>query len=119
MQSRQRLSAEVRRGQLETAAIQVIGLDGLSAATADSIARAAGVSKGLLWRYYTNLDDLMLNAGRRALTTLEAAVAADTGSDDDIIELFRSAIHRAARLPVTHPNRARSHPSDRPWPASA
>lgn len=99
---RQRLSADERRRQLETAAVEIIGTKGLSAATADSIAHAAGVSKGLLWRYYTDLDDLLLNAGRRALSTLEAAVASDTDIDADVPELFRSAIHRAARLPATH-----------------
>ncbi|KKF00866.1 Fatty acid metabolism regulator protein [Mycolicibacterium obuense] len=93
----------MRRQQLESATIQIIGQDGLSAATAESIARAAGVSKGLLWRYYDDLEDLLLSAGRRALATLEAAVASDADMDADVTELFRSAIHRAATLPATHP----------------
>lgn len=105
---RQRLSADVRRQQLEAAAIEIVGAESLSAATADAIARAAGVSKGLLWRYYTDLDDLLLNAGRRALSTLEAAVASDTDLNADITALFTSAIHRAARLPATHPAELRA-----------
>jgi AcrR family transcriptional regulator len=99
---RQRLSADQRREQLEVAAIRIVGLNGLSATTAESIAQAAGVSKGLLWRYYTDLEDLLLSAGRRALATLEAAVASDTDMDAEVTELFRTAIHRAARLPATH-----------------
>lgn len=99
---RQRLSAETRREQLETAAIEIVARDGLPAATADAIAAVAGVSKGLLWHYFTDLDDLLINAGRRALTALEAVVAADIDLEADVDELFRTAIRRAARLPATH-----------------
>ena len=100
--ARQRLSAEVRRQQLETAAIEIVGSHGLAAATAEVIAQAADVSKGLLWRYYADLDDLMLHAGRRALAALEAAVATDIDLDAQAADLLRAAIHRAARLPATH-----------------
>ncbi|MBF5001624.1 TetR family transcriptional regulator [Nocardia sp. BSTN01] len=100
--TRQRLSAEARRHQLETAAIEIVGRDGLAAATADAIARAAGVSKGLLWHYFTDFDDLMAHAARRAFTSLEAVVAADIDRDADVDDLLRAAIRRAAQLPATH-----------------
>lgn len=100
--ARQRLSAEARRLQLETAAIEIVGRDGLAAATADAIARAAGVSKGLLWHYFTDFDDLMAHAARRAFTSLEADVAADIDLDADVGDLLRAAIRRAAQLPATH-----------------
>lgn len=105
---RQRLSAEVRRQQLEVAAIAIIGQDGLAAATAEAVARAADVSKGLLWRYYADLDDLILHAGRRALTTLEAAVATDVDLDSHAVDLLRGAIRRAALLPSTHGSELRA-----------
>jgi AcrR family transcriptional regulator len=100
--SRQRLSAETRREQLEQAAIVVIAGDGYAAANADAIARTAGTSKGLLWHYYTDLDDLLAHAARRALRMLEAAVAADLDITAALPELQRAAIRRAATLPATH-----------------
>ncbi len=100
--SRQRLSAETRREQLELAAIEVIADGGYAATSADTIARAAGASKGLLWHYYTDLNDLLVHAARRALQVLEVAVAADIDVTAALPELLRAAIHRAATLPSTH-----------------
>jgi AcrR family transcriptional regulator len=96
--SRQRLSAETRREQLEQAAVVVIADGGY----AEAIARAAGTSKGLLWHYYTDIDDLLVHAARRALRVLEAAVAADLDITAALPELLRAAIRRAATLPDTH-----------------
>lgn len=100
--TRQRLSAETRREQLERAAIVVIARDGYAATNADSIAHAAGTSKGLLWHYYADLTDLLVHAARRALQILEAAVAADLDLTAALPELLRAAIGRAATLPATH-----------------
>lgn len=100
--SRQRLSADTRREQLEQAAIAVVADEGYAAANADAIARTAGTSKGLLWHYYAGLDDLLAHAARRALRVLEAAVAADLDLTADLPGLLRAAIRRAATLPATH-----------------
>lgn len=100
--SRQRLSAEARREQLEQAAVVVIADGGYAAANAEAIARTAGTSKGLLWHYYTDIDDLLVHAARRALRVLEAAVAADLDITAALPELLRAAIRRAATLPATH-----------------
>ncbi|MGJ0120092.1 TetR/AcrR family transcriptional regulator [Williamsia sp. MIQD14] len=102
------MSPDARREQLERAAIDLIGSGGLSAATAEAIAEAAGVSKGLLWRYYDNLDGLMIAAGRRAFAALESAVSVDVDLDAPATALFTSAIHRAASLPATHPAELRA-----------
>lgn len=63
--AQQRLSAETRREQLEQAAIVVVAVDGYAAASADAVARTASASKGLLWHYYTDLNDLLVHAARR------------------------------------------------------
>lgn len=99
---RQRLSAETRREQLEQAAITVVARDGYSAASADTIAAVAGTSKGLLWHYYLDINDLLAHAARRALHVLETAVAADLDLTNTLPALLRAAIHRAAALPATH-----------------
>jgi AcrR family transcriptional regulator len=106
--SRQRLSAETRREQLKHAAIVVIADGGYAVANADAIARTAGTSKGLLWHYYTDLEDLLVHAGRRALRVLEAAVAADLDITAALPKLLHAAIRRAASLPATHGHELRA-----------
>ena len=105
---RRRLSPDARKEQLERATTDLIGRDGLAAATAEAIAEAAGVSKGLLWRYYDNLEGLMIAAGRRAFAALEEAVSVDVDLDAPAAELFTAAVHRAAALPGTHPAELRA-----------
>lgn len=105
---RRRLSPDARKEQLERAAIDLIGRDGLPATTAEAIAEAAGVSKGLLWRYYENLDALLVAAARRAFVALEQAVSVDVDLDAPAAALFTAAVHRAARLPGTHPAELRA-----------
>ena len=99
---RQRLSAEQRRDQLVAAAVQVIAEDGYHGATADVIARRAGVSKGLLWHYFADRDDLLEVTARRTLVTLRSAVAADLDLSAPAPSLIRAALHRAAGLRRTH-----------------
>ncbi|MCE0765002.1 TetR family transcriptional regulator [Pseudonocardia kujensis] len=106
--SRQRLSAEARRDQLERAALVVVADDGYAAANADAIARTASASKGLVWHYYTDLTDLLVHAARRALRLLEAAVAAELDLRAPLPKLLRAAIGRAARLPATHARELRA-----------
>ncbi len=106
--ARQRLSPEARREQLETAAIEVVARDGYSGATAEAIVGKAGASKGLLWHYYADLDELMVAAARRALTLVESAVADDLDRDAPTPELLRRAIGRAARLPASHGSELRA-----------
>jgi AcrR family transcriptional regulator len=106
--SRQRLSADTRREQLEQAAMVVVADDGFAAVNADAIARTAGASKGLLWHYYTDLNDLLVHAARRALELLEKAVAADLDLTAPLPELLRAAIRRAAMLPATHSRELRA-----------
>lgn len=105
---RRRLSPDARKEQLECAAIDLVGRDGLPATTAEVIAEAAGVSKGLLWRYYDNLDALLVAAARRAFVALEKAVSVDVDLDAPAATLFTAAIHRAAGLPATHPAELRT-----------
>ena len=99
---RQRLGAEERREQLVAAAVAVVAGHGYRAATADAIARHADVSKGLLWHYFADLDDLMEVAARRTLVALRAAVAADVDLSAPAPRLIRAAIHRAVALRRTH-----------------
>lgn len=103
MTARRRLSPEVRRAQLETATLEVVAAVGYAATGADAIATAAGVSKGLLWHYYDDLDALMAAAARRGFGELETAVVSSLDLLAPVPDLLRAAIRRAAELPGTHP----------------
>ena len=99
---RQRLSADARREQLFAAAVEVLADGGFQSATADAIARRAGVSKGLLWHYFDDRDDLLEQTARRTLTTLLHAVAAVVDLAAPAPEVIRQAVHGAAGLRRTH-----------------
>ena len=66
---------DARRKQIMRAAVQQFGSKGLdpSAATIDDVAAAAGLSKGSIYSYFTNKDELLA-----AITTnaVEADIAA-------------------------------------------
>lgn len=99
---RERLDEATRRKQFERAAITLVSEVGYKAVTTDTIAKETGVSKGLLWRYYTNLDELLRDAAKRALGELEKVVAKDLDMALPVPELLRVTIHRAAELPKSH-----------------
>lgn len=99
---RQRLSADERRDQLVAAAVEVLAVHGYRGATADAIVRRAGVSKGLLWHYFADLDQLMEHTARRTLATLAAAVGARLDLTAPAPDVLRAAVHGAAGLLSTH-----------------
>jgi AcrR family transcriptional regulator len=96
------LSAEQRREQLIDAAVAVVASHGYQAATADVIARRAGVSKGLLWHYFADRDDLLEQAALHTLVALRTAVGAAVDLSAPVPQLIRAAVHRAADLRRTH-----------------
>jgi AcrR family transcriptional regulator len=100
--ARRRLSPEQRRKQLMAAAVAVLADHGYGGATADLIARQAGTSKGLLWHYFTDLDDLFEQTARRTLTTLAEAAGATIDLTAPAPDVIRAAIHAAAALRRTH-----------------
>ncbi|MHA3702163.1 TetR/AcrR family transcriptional regulator [Jatrophihabitans sp. YIM 134969] len=99
---RQRLSAAERREQLFAAAVEVLAEHGFGGASADAIARRAGISKGLLWHYFEDRDDLFEQTARRTLKTLLEAVGAAIDLTAPAPEVIRAAVHGAAGLRLTH-----------------
>lgn len=100
---RQRLSPEQRRDQLVTATVEVVATLGYRHATADAIVARAGVSKGLLWRYFGSLDELMELTARRTVMTIAREVGAHLDLSAPAPDVIRAAIHGAAGIPRTHP----------------
>jgi AcrR family transcriptional regulator len=107
-QRRQRLGSEERREQLMAAAVVVLAAHGYRGATAELIAREAGVSKGLLWHYFRDLDNLFEETARRTLRTLSSAAGANIDLTAPASEVIRSAVHAAAELRRTHASERRA-----------
>jgi AcrR family transcriptional regulator len=99
---RQRLSREQRREQLMKATVSVVSRLGYKNASLAEIAAEAGMSKGLLWHYFADGDELMEATARVTLVRLREAVAADVDLSAPIPQVIRAAIHRAADLHQTH-----------------
>jgi AcrR family transcriptional regulator len=99
---RQRLSAEQRREQLVRATVAIVSRVGYQNASLAAIAAEAGMSKGLLWHYFADGEELMEATARATLISLRKAVAADLELTAPIPQVMRAAIHRAAALHQTH-----------------
>ncbi len=99
---RQRLTAEQRREQLVQATVSVVSRLGYQHASLAAIATEAGLSKGLLWHYFADGDELMEAAARATLVKLRETVAADLDLSAPVPQVVRAAIHRAAALLQTH-----------------
>ena len=99
---RRRLSADQRREQLADATVAVVAGHGYQGTTVDAIATRAGVSKGLLWHYFADRDDLLEFTAQRTLVKLRETVAADIDLAQPVPQLIRDAIRRAAGLRATH-----------------
>ncbi len=99
---RQRLSAEQRREQLIRATVAVISRLGYQNASLAAVAAEAGMSKGLLWHYFADGEELMEATARATLINLRETVAADLDLSAPIPQVIRAAIHRAAALHQSH-----------------
>ncbi|MEV1025880.1 TetR/AcrR family transcriptional regulator [Streptomyces sp. NPDC050264] len=99
---RQRLDENQRREQIMTAALEELaeyGYDGLSLAR---VARRAGVSKGLIWHYFADKDDLMESTAKATMTTIRDRVADSLDLTEPVPDIVRAALRRAAALTRTH-----------------
>lgn len=120
---RRRLGPEQRRRQLIEATVAVVARYGYQDTSLTAIASAAGVSKGLLWRYFADGDDLMEQTARVTLASLRETVASDIDMSAEVPQIIRAAIRRAAALRESHHAELRAlreivqnlrHPDGRP-----
>ncbi|WP_028927784.1 TetR family transcriptional regulator [Pseudonocardia acaciae] len=99
---RERLGEERRREQIIRATLEVVSERGYEYASLAHIARAAGVSKGLVSHYFGTKDDLMATAARVTMTELRDAVASELDLTAPVPDVIRSALRHAAQLGRTH-----------------
>lgn len=99
---RRRLAPEQRRRQLIDATVAVVSRRSYHNASIAAIAGEAGVSKGLVWHYFADGDELMEQTARATLATLRETVAAELDLSAPVPQVIRSAIRRVAALRDTH-----------------
>ena len=105
---RQRLDEAQRREQIIAGCIQVVAEHGYQQASLALIAEVAGVSKGLIWHYYSDRNTLMEQAAVTTVAQLRKQVGADIDLSAPIPAVLDAAIHRAADLGRTHPIQLRA-----------
>jgi AcrR family transcriptional regulator len=86
---------EERPGQILTAALAVFGERGLAAARLEDVAKRAGLSKGTIYLYFPNKEELFREMVRHtvvsAIEEREQLVGAAAGSASEVLtEYFRS-----------------------------
>ncbi|HEV7146518.1 MAG TPA: TetR family transcriptional regulator [Pedococcus sp.] len=108
VRKRQRLGPQERREQLMAATVEVLAVHGYRGVTADAIARRAGVSKGLLWHYFADLDELFEMTARRTLKTLMMAAGHGIDLEAPAPQVIRQAVHAAVTLRRTHARERRA-----------
>ena len=86
---RWRRRPEERPRQILDAALQVFCERGLAGARLDDIARRAGVSKGTIYLYFPNKEELFREVVRDVVVDRLRQAAANAGSDDPVEELKR------------------------------
>ncbi len=97
--------AEDRPGEICTAALEVFSEKGFAAAKLDEIARRAGVSKGTLYLYFKDKEDLFRAVVRSAIAPNIEAITAVIGQAEvpfaDLVPMFFAGFaEREAQLPI-------------------
>ena len=91
-----RLRGEDRRTVLLDAAAALLAEGGIEAVSMDAVAVRAGVSRPLVYKHFTNRDDLLAAVLRREASGVEAAVVAAVedaeGFEDKIRALIRAVL---------------------------
>jgi AcrR family transcriptional regulator len=106
-----RLPPDERRGQLVALGLELLGQTPHDQVSIEAIARAAGISKGLLYHYFPTKDDFVVAVLRRSYEELERRMAPDLSVElpagdrlDASIEAFLGYAeeHATGFLAVTH-----------------
>jgi AcrR family transcriptional regulator len=97
--------AAERAERILAAAEAIIERDGVGAVSARAVADAAGVSVGLIYRDYGDLDGLVLHANSRFIASLDAAMAQAARSGDGLAGTYVSLALGYLRFALANRNR--------------
>src|SRR5581483_4945598 len=101
----QRRPAE-RPEEISAAALRVFASRGLHQTTLDDVAKEAGVSKGTIYLYFKNKEDLFIAAAQQVVPTLDELVSKRPGasvSEEDFAHVLRTlarTMYRRFRTPA-------------------
>lgn len=87
---RTRLSPEVRRELILDHASKIISEEGIVAVSMERIGRDAGISKSLVYNYFANLNEVLVQLLKRELRTMRLARAKIVKNPENFEELVRS-----------------------------
>lgn len=85
------------------AAIDAAATHGVQRLSMSDVARAAGVSRPTLYRYFASKDDILAAALLREVTTLVTTVSAAVAPLDDPVESLETGVLIALELARDHP----------------
>src|ERR687888_641193 len=88
--SRVRLSSEARRAQLIDLGVEMLATRRLDELSVELIAKAAGISRGLLFHYFSSKQEFHLEVARAAAAEMLRRTAPDTALDP--VEALRAAL---------------------------
>lgn len=85
-----------------TAAAAVVAERGLAGATLTAVTERAGISKGLLWRYFTDAEDLLQATGRFLDDDVTRRVVDAVDVSAPAPDVVRATVRALAALTRTH-----------------
>lgn len=92
-----------KREHIEAAVVEVVADKGLRGCTIQDIAQAAGVSPGLLYRYWSDRDALAADVYRKQYTSLIARLGRESLADGDVQAQLRGLIRGFLRFAEENP----------------
>ncbi|SDC19624.1 DNA-binding transcriptional regulator, AcrR family [Actinokineospora iranica] len=105
------MAPDQRREQLLDTALEIINTAGVAAVSVDAVAKAAGVTRPVVYGQFTDanhiLRDLLRREGDRALAEVNATLPADI-TDADPVDTFTHVAHGFFTAVVANPQRWRS-----------
>lgn len=91
---KQELLTEQRKNQILRAAMELIDKKGYRNTKISDIAESAGISKGLVYHYYSTKDDILLSVKDKLVECVE-----ECASQEHAIDCLRLFIMRVASIP--------------------
>src|SRR3954452_6517565 len=104
MEKRRRLPPEQRRGLIVAAAAEEFGRNGQRAARMEDIARAAGITKAVLYDHFPSKGALHAEVVSRASDEMVAAVAKAVLAQESPRERFRVALRTSFEIIAARPD---------------
>lgn len=103
-----KFSPEKLEDILETG-IEIFADKGLHGAGMASIAQQAGISVGVLYKYYANKEDFFQACLRHSLASLEGLLKEVTAQEDKLLNYSRQLIRALQSFSVRHPSHIRMY----------